>query len=199
MPHHGAKDHRSWWSPMKSVCRKWFGLAWSGDSCILSNHIDCNNSRPPCCWYCTFAAILQELDSLSIILRAQASQSALNDQQNTDSNTAGGTEPTTQIIFGDSQILGQTQSVSKSSDSKTQDAKHNAESNDSLAKQHRISLKEVNPCYTYKQQGTLQTHETQLKKELDDLIQIIMTILQKVLVWLNSYQKSLRQTDPLRI
>ena len=45
---------------------------------------------------------------------AQAEQDALNEQQNIDSNTAGGTAPTTQAIFGDNQKLGQTQAVSNS-------------------------------------------------------------------------------------
>jgi hypothetical protein len=53
---------------------------------------------------------------------AQAGQNALNEEQNTNNNIAGGTAPTTQAIFGDNQKLGQTQTISRSSGSNTQDS-----------------------------------------------------------------------------
>jgi hypothetical protein len=53
---------------------------------------------------------------------AQAFQNALNEQQNIDNNALGGTAPTTQAIFGDNQNLGQTQTISKSGGSNTQDS-----------------------------------------------------------------------------
>jgi hypothetical protein len=51
----------------------------------------------------------------------QASQNALNEQQNTDSNGAAGSAPIRQAIFDDNQKLGQTQPISSSSGSITQD------------------------------------------------------------------------------
>lgn len=60
---------------------------------------------------------------------ARAIQNPRNEQVNMDNNAAGGTAPTAQAIFSDNQKLGQTQTVSSSSGSNTQDSdKQHAES-----------------------------------------------------------------------
>jgi hypothetical protein len=55
-------------------------------------------------------------------------ETAKNEQQNIDTNTAAGTAPTIQSIFGDNQKLGQTQSVRNSGGSSTEDSVTNTTS-----------------------------------------------------------------------